>query len=323
VFAFVLRLADTKGLLVAKTVAVDATLLEANAAMKTIVRRDNGDDWKAYLKKLAAEAGIENPSDEDLRRFDRQRPNKKVSNKEWTSSTDPDSRIAKMKDGTTHLAYKAEHVVDLDSDLIVAAGIHTADRTDGDTLIESVVKAQVNLTRAGSEAVIEEAVADKGYHKAEALADCAAQDVRTYIPERRSAQRRRWTDKPAHWERAFRGNRRRVAGARSKRLQRRRSEYVERSFAHVCETGGGRRNWLRGRADVSKRYQIQAAAHNLGVVMRNLFGVGTPRSLQRACAAFAAVIRAWIASIRAWMYQGRPRWLDNFFPRARRRLSPP
>jgi transposase len=323
VFAFVLRLADTKGLLVAKTVAVDATLLEANAAMKTIVRRDNGDDWKAYLKKLAAEAGIENPSDEDLRRFDRQRPNKKVSNKEWASPTDADSRIAKMKDGTTHLAYKAEHVVDLDSDLVVAACIHTADRTDGDTLIESVVTAQVNLARAGSEAVIEEAVADKGYHKAEALADCAEQEVRTYIPERRSKQRRRWTDKPAHWERAFRGNRRRVAGARSKRLQRRRSEYVERSFAHVCETGGGRRSWLRGQADVSKRYQIQVAAHNLGVVMRKLFGVGTPRSLQRACAALAAAIWAWIAPITVGICQGLPRWLDGFYRKAIRHLLPP
>jgi transposase len=322
VFAFVLRLADTKGLLVAKTVAVDATLLEANAAMKTIVRRDNGDDWKAYLKKLAAEAGLDNPSDEELRRFDRQRPNKKVSNKEWASPTDPDSRIAKMKDGTTHLAYKGEHVVDLDSDLVVAACIQTADRTDGDTLLESVVTAQVNLVRAGSEAVIEEAVADKGYHKAEALADCAAQEVRTYIPERRSRQRRRWTDKPDHWQQAFRGNRRRVAGARSKRLQRRRSEYVERSFAHVCESGGGRRSWLRGRADVSKRYQIQVAAHNLGVVMRQLFGVGTPRGLQRACAALAAVIWAWIASITAWMGHGSPRWLIAYYKRTIRHLSP-
>jgi transposase len=305
VFAFVLGIADAKGLLKGKTVAVDATTLEANAAMKAIRRKDTGDDWKAYLKKLAAEAGLDNPTDEELRRFDRQRKGKRVSNAEWTAPADPDSRIAKMKDGTTHLAYKAEHVVDLGSNLVLAAEVYHADQADSGTVRDSVTTAQINLARAGSAAAIEEVVADKGYHKVETLADCADAGWRTYIPEPRRTKRRVWADKPAGWEQAYRGNRRRVQGARSKRLQRQRSEYVERTFAHVCETGGARRSWLRGLGNVSKRYLMQVAGHNLGILMRQLFGVGTPRGLQGACAALAALVGAWY---RAWTHYPHHRW---------------
>ena len=129
-FHFVLALAAEKKLLDGKTVAVDSTMLEANAAMKSIERKDTGEDWKAYLRRLAAEAGIENPTDEDLRRFDKKRTDKKVSNDDWQSPSDADSRIAKMKDGRTHLAYKAEHVVDLKTDLVLAAVIYEANRGD-------------------------------------------------------------------------------------------------------------------------------------------------------------------------------------------------
>ena len=152
--------------------------------------------------------------------------------------------------------------------------------------------AQVYLTCAGGETEIEEAAADKGYHKAETLADCATVGVRTYIPEGRRTQRRVWADKPPEWEKAYRANRRRVRGGRSKRLQRRRSEYVERTFAHVCETGGGRRSWLRGLGEVFKRCVVQVAGHNLGVVLRRLFGRGTPRSLQGAGTAVLARLGA-------------------------------
>jgi transposase len=278
VFAFVLQVAQDKKLLRGKTVAIDATTLEANAAMKAIVRKETGEDWKEYLKRLAAEEGIEDPSDEDLRRFDKNRP-KKVSNKEWESPTDPDSRITKMKDGRTHLAYKAEHAVDLESEFVLSASIHTADQADSATLVDSVLAAQINLVLAGSEQEVEEAVADKGYHKSETLADCERLKTRTYIPEPKR-KKRQWQGKPASWRKATEANRRRVKGGRSKRLQRRRSEYVERSFAHVCETGGGRRTWLRGVEKVSKRYLVQVAAHNLGLLMRKLFGMGKPRTLQ-------------------------------------------
>jgi hypothetical protein len=292
VFTFVLKVAQEKKLLRGKTVAVDATTLEANAAMRSIVRKDTGEDWKAYLKRLMAEQGIEDPTDEEVRRFDKRRK-KRVSNQEWESPADPDSRIAKMKDGTTHLAYKAEHVVDLDSEFVLAASVHTADRADPATLVGSVLLAQVNLAMAGSEQEVEEAVADKGYHKAETLAECERWNTRTYIPEPKGREYN-WADKPEAWRRATAANRRRVKGARSKRLQKKRSELVERSFAHVCETGGGRRTWLRGLVNVTKRYVVQVAAHNLGLLMRKLFGVGKPRALQGAGGG--------LAGLALWLY---------------------
>jgi transposase len=290
VFAFVLKVAQEKKLLRGKTVAVDATTLEANAAMRSIIRKDTGEDWKEYVKRLMAEEGIENPSDEEIRRFDKKRK-KKVSNEEWESPTDPDSRITKMKDGRTHLAYKAEHTVDLDSEFVLAAAVHPADQADAATLVDSVLQAQVNLVLAGSEQEIEEAVADKGYHKAETLAECEHWNTRTYIPEPRG-KKYNWDDKPEPLRRATLRNRRRVKGTRSKRLQRKRSELVERSFAHVCETGGARRTWLQGLENVTKRYIVQVAAHNLGLLMRKLFGIGKPRTLQGG----------WSVGIVGWLY---------------------
>ena len=125
VFVKVLAIAQEKKLLKGKTVAVDSTTLEANAAMKSIVRRDTNEDWNEYLTRLMQEEGLvaagEQPSAEELRRFDKSRKNKSVSNDEWESPTDPDSRISRMKDGTTHLAYKAEHVIDMDSGMLLAA----------------------------------------------------------------------------------------------------------------------------------------------------------------------------------------------------------
>ena len=286
VFRFVLQAAAEHGLLKGKTVAVDATTLEANAAMKSIVRRDTGEDWNAYLKRLMLEQGLiepdADPTDEELRRFDKGRKNKRVSNDEWVSQTDPESRIAKMKDGRTHLAYKAEHVIDLETELVLTAEIYPANRADTDTLVDSVLEAQLHLNEAGLEVEIEEAVADKGYHAAETLELADDLNLRTYIPEPKYVHGRTWTDKPAEYQRVVYNNRRRTKRAKSKRLQRQRSEKVERSFAHVCETGGARRTWLWGLEKVRKRYLMSAVARNLGLVMRALFGMGTARSLQAA-----------------------------------------
>lgn len=279
-FQRVLAIAAAKKLLVGKTVGVDSTTLEANAALKSLVRRDTGDDYREYLTKLAQEAGIADPTAEDLQRFDKNRPNKTLSNEDWVSQTDPASRITRMKDGTTHLAYKAEHVIDLKSELLLGVTIHGGDAADTDTLVDSVMEAQANLQAAGSDVEIEEAVADKGYHAAATIELADDLNVRTYIPQPHRKHRARWTDKPAAFKRAVFNNRRRGKGQRGKKLQRRRSEVVERSFAHVCETGGARRCWLWGREKVTKRYLMQGAARNLGLILRKLFGVGTPRSLQ-------------------------------------------
>ncbi len=284
VFQFVLSIAAEKKLLSGQTVGVDSTLLEADAAMKSIVRRDTGEDWQQYVTRLMREEGAiakdHEPTDEEVRRFDKKRTNKKVSNDEWVSPDDPESRIAKLKDGRTHLAYKAEHVVDLKSDLILAAEIYPADHGDTQTLLDSVLEAVENVKQADSEIEIEEIVADKGYHGAETIELAEDLNFRTYIPEPKRPHRARWTDKPPEFQQAVYANRRRLKRGKSRKLQRLRSERVERSFAHVCDTGGMRRSWLKGVLDVSKRYLIAAAAHNLGRIMRKLFGVGKPRTLQ-------------------------------------------
>jgi transposase len=284
VFQFVLRIAGAKGLIAGKAVGVDSTTLEANAAMKSIVRRDTGENWKGYVTRLMKEEGViepqHEPTDEEVRRYDKSRKDKKVSNREWVSSTDPGSRIAQMKDGRTHLAYKAEHVVDLKSDLVLAAEIYEADRGDTQTMVDSVLEAVINLSEAGSEAGIDEVAADKGYHAAATLEMAEFCSLRTYIPEPKRKHDSRWTDKPADFQRCVYNNRRRVRRDKSKALQRLRSERCERTFAHICETGGMRRSWLRGLEDVTKRYRIAAAAHNLGRILWKLLGVGKPRALQ-------------------------------------------
>ena len=228
---------------------------------------------------------MEIKTDEELRKYDKKRKDKKVSNDEWTSPADPDSRIAKMKDVRTHLAYKAEHTVDLESEFILDASVYQADEGDGETLLKSITSAQQNLERSrrciGTSKrwprtrAITRTRRWPTVRRVGVLSACE----RTF-PNPDSPYERRWTDKPSEYERAYRENRRRVKGNRGKRLQKKRSERVERSFAHVCETGGARRTWLRGLEKINKRYKMQTAARNLGLLMRALFGVGKPRCLQ-------------------------------------------
>ncbi len=285
VFEFVLRLAVQQKLLAGKTVGVDSTTLEANAAMKSIVRRESGEDWEQYVTRLMRTEGViepeQTPTAEEIRRFDKKRTGKKVSNDDWVSATDAEACVTKMKDGRTHLAYKAEHVVDLTNDLVLAAEIYPADYGDTITLVDSVVAAKVHVQAAGSQVTIEEVTADKGYHAADVIELCEALNVRTYIPEPRRQHQRKWCDKPEAYQRAVYGNRRRVRRAKGKQLQRWRSERCERSFAHICDTGGARRSWLRGLVNVSKRYVIAAAAHNLGRLLRLLSGQGKPKAARR------------------------------------------
>jgi transposase len=231
----------------------------------------------------------EKPSDEDVRRFDKGRKDKKVSNEEWVSATDPAARIAKMKDGRTHLAYKAEHVVDLVTNIIGAAEIHPADHGDTQTLVDSVMTAQVHLEQVDGSLQIEEVVADKGYHAAATIEHCEALELRTYIPEPQRQHDAKWTDKPADYQRCVTNNRKRIQRPKSKQFQRRRSELCERTFAHVCDTGGMRRTWLRGLIEVSKRSLLAVAGHNLSQIMRKLFGVDKPRRLQNGALAAALV----------------------------------
>ncbi len=289
VFRWVLSLLADRGLLQGKRVAIDATTLEANAAMRSIVRRDTGESYEEFLRGLAKASGIETPTREDLARLDRKRK-KRMSNQEWKSPGDEDARIAKMKDGRTHLAHKAEHAVDLDSGAVVAVTLQGADQGDTTTLDETLCEAGMAVAeQIGREAElrpdhqpkvnvngIEELVTDKGYHSGAVLERVKSYQVRSYLPEKQQKGRRNWQGK-AEEQQAVYQNRRRVRGSYGKRLLRRRGELVERSFAHCYDTGGMRRTHLRGHENILKRQLIHVGAFNLSLILRQLLGAGTPR----------------------------------------------
>jgi transposase len=278
VFTWMLqRLADA-GLVKGKTVGIDATTLEANAALRSIVRRDTGESYLDFLTKLAQASGIETPTRADLARIDRKRK-KKGSNDDWTHPHDPDAKITKMKDGRTHLAHKAEHAVDLETGAVVAVTVQGADEGDTTTSRESLIKAaeQVETVRPDGDG-LEEVVGDKGYHSNQSLVDLEAVGVRSYISEP-DRGRRNWKKNPEARDAVYR-NRRRIRGPRGQRLLRLRGERLERPFAHLYETGGMRRVHLRGHNNILKRLVIHTGGFNLGLLMRQLIGVGTPRGLQ-------------------------------------------
>ena len=274
VFAWVLKVLAGEGLVRGDTIAVDATTLEANAAMRSIVRRDTGEGYQEYLKLLAAEAGLENPTRVELARFDRKRKRKKTSNRDWKHPHDPDARIAKMKDGRTHLAHKAEHAVDLSSGALLAVTLQPADQGDTTTIFETLDEAQVMTTGAGI-GHVKEAVLDKGYHSGHVVVALNERNVRGYVSEP-DRGRRSWKGKRIEQKQVY-ANRRRIRGERGQRLQKKRAELAERSFAHMCETGGMRRVHLRGRTNILKRLVVHGAGFNLSLIMRALVGAGTPR----------------------------------------------
>jgi transposase len=292
VFTWILQRLAAAGLVKGQTVGIDSTTLEANAALRSIVRRDSGETYESFLTGLATASGIATPTREDLARIDRKRP-KKGSNDDWTHPHDPDARITKMKDGTTHLAHKAEHAVDLDTGAVVAVTVQPADDGDTETIEETLTTAAENLEKARPESDgIQELVADKGYHSNEVLEVLTELDIRTYISEP-DRGRRNWKGKEAARIAVYR-NRRRIRGTRGRRLLRQRGERLERPFAHAYETGRLRRVYLRGRSNILKRVLIHTAALNLALLMRLLVGVGTPRSLQgRLRAASACVFALW------------------------------
>jgi transposase len=310
VFGWILERLASAGLLQGKTIGVDATTLEANAAMKSIVRRDTGETYQEFLKGLAKSSGMKTPTREALARLDRRR-RKRVPNKDWTNPSDPDAKITKMKDGRTHLAHKAEHAVDMTSGAIVAVTVQDADRGDTSSLEETLAEAQkqiekVAATPEGGEQVHEdgsEVVADRGYHSDRVLTELEDQGIRSYIPEPKR-KGRKW-DGAVEAQGAVYANRRRVHGDRGKRLLRLRGEKIERSFAHLYETGGLRRTHLRGHPNIFKRLLIHSGAFNLGLLLRGLIGRGTPRGLQGGRVLFHALLSRLHFELRAKM----ERWI--------------
>ena len=279
VFDWVLKLVAEKGLIRGKRIGLDASTMEANAALRTIVRREDGRTYREMLTQMAKESGIETPRADDLVRLDRTRKGKKLSNEEWISKTDPEAKITKLKDGRMHLAYKPEHAVDLDTGVIVAAALHPADQGDTTTIGGTLTAAEKNLAQIGAAPTNQEPselVADKGYHSRAVLKDLNGGVWKTRIAEPKQPGFSRWHgDDKARL--AVYANRTRLGSRVGKEAMRLRAEIVERSFAHNLDRGGMRRTWLRGRENVHKRYLVHVAGHNLSILMRLLIGAGTPR----------------------------------------------
>ena len=293
VFVWVLKVLKQSGLLKGKTLGIDATTLEANAAMRSIVRRDTSDGYEDFLRKLAEESGVSSPTREELARLDKNRK-KTTSNRDWKHPHDEDAKITKLKDGRTHLGYKAEHAVDLATGAVTAVTLQPGDRGDTASVGETLTEAQETLEEVAqpeSDAgQMREAVLDKGYHSNDVCRHLTDSNIRSYISEP-DRGRRKWKGKRAE-QRAVYENRRRIRGDRGKRLLRKRAELVERSFAHCYDTGGMRRVHLRGRENVLKRLLIHVAGFNLGLAMRKMWGVGKPRSLQDGMRALLGFIFA-------------------------------
>jgi transposase len=327
VFTWILQVLATADLVKGKTIGIDATTLEANAALRSIVRRDSGETYQEFLTRLAQASGIETPTRADLARLDRKRP-KKGRNTEWRHPHDPDARITKMKDGRTHLAHKAEHAVDLETGAIVGVTVQGADQGDTTTIADTVTAAAEDLEAVATvtddhTVVIEEVVADKGYHSNQVLVDLAALDLRTYIAEP-DRGRRRWKRHPTAREAVY-ANRRRSRGTRGRALQRRRRERLERPNAHLYETGAMRRTHLRGHTNILKRLFVHIGGFNLGLLMRTLLGVGTPRGLQgRVAALVASALAVWTTLTACWSDLRAPidDRGDTFTPHHRLELLP-
>jgi len=299
VFSWVLGVLDSAGLIRGKTLGVDGTTLEANAAMKSIVRRDDGRSYEEYLTDLAKTSGIETPTREDLARVDRKRK-KKGANADWYNPFDPEAKISKMKDGSTHLAHKEEHAVDMDTGAVVAVTLDGGTAGDTTTLEGTLEAAEQNLEEAREHAGKDskrthepsEVVADKGYHSKMVMLALQLGGWRSYIAEPRRG-RQHWEGETEERDAVY-ANRRRKNGHRGRHLMRLRGEIIERTFAHVLETGGMRRLYLCHQENIAKRLLIHIAGYNFGLLMRKRFGVGKPRCLQgQSAALWAALITIW------------------------------
>jgi transposase len=301
VFVWVLKVLADYDLVSGKTAGVDATTLEANAAMRSIVRKDTKENYQEFLTGLARASGIETPTREDLAKIDKARKNK-AANADWEHPHDPDARIAKMKDGSTHLAHKAEHAVDMESGAVLAVTLQAADLGDTTTVVETIGAATENLRAVADDPRVadklhedwmSEAVADKGYHSNDTMVTLDEMGLRSYVAEPAHG-RRVWAGKAPAFRAAVYANRRRTRGDRGKGLMRKRGELIERSFAHNYETGAMRRTHLRHHANIGKRLLVHVGGFNLGLVMRKLTGTGKPRRLQGRCSSmFARVMTRW------------------------------
>ena len=280
IFELILAALRAHGLLKGRHLGIDSSVLEANASLRSLTHRNTEENYWDYVRRLAAEAGVDPQDQNAVRRFDKKRPGRKTSNQEWVNPHEPEARIGKTKDGATDMIYKPEHVVDLETGAIVAAEMRPGDAADTAQLPERMVEAGVTLERVMPEVAVEKLVqsvtGDKGYFALCEIAELQALGMRTVVSDPQAAQRRR--DKLGKEERAVLNWAQRAVGSASgKQLLRRRGQHLERSFEHLLDEGGLRRATLRGRENLSKRHKVGAACYNLSQLLRRVHGIGTAR----------------------------------------------
>ena len=314
VFDIILEALRRHGLLRGKNLGIDSSVMEANASLRALEHRNTGEAYWDYVSRLAAQAGVDAQDESAVRRFDKQRPGRKTSNKEWVNPHDPDAKVAPAKNGATDMLYKPENMVDLDTGAIVSAEVRKADEGDTQGLAERAITAAALVeaireeTSAAANGLLPARTAtltaDKGYYCVAELQAIQESGMKTVISD---PLRHRRLEKLGCSQRAVvRRARRSVRSGYGKALLRRRGMHIERSFAHILDSGGMRRATLRGQHNLDKRYKIAAATYNLSQLMRHLFGIGTCKQaaasvlyglmqllfagLRELCASFAVLL---------------------------------
>jgi transposase len=280
IFTLTLQALREHGLLRGKNLGIDSSVIEANASLRALVHRNTEEQYWDYVKRLAAESGIDPDDAAAVRKFDRHRPGK-GSNQEWVNPYDPDAKIGRTKDGATDMIYKPEAVVDLDTGAIVQAQVHPGDQADHQEMATRVLEAQQNINQAAGEKLdtltVNSVTSDKGYYAVNELQALQQEDIRTVIAD--PIDNRRLDKLEPDEKKAVQAARRSTKSTSGKELLRRRGMHIERSFAHVLDCGGMRRTTLRGWENLNKRFKLAAAIYNLSQLMRKLFGIGTPKQL--------------------------------------------
>jgi len=285
IFDIILEGLRAHGLLRGRNLGIDSSVMEANASLRALQNRNTGEAYWDYVKRLAAEAGVDAQDLSAVRRFDKERPGRKTSNQEWVNPYDRDAKVAKAKDGATDMLYKPENIVDLDTGAILGAEVRRADQGDTEGLAERVISAAalVEAIREETSAAAQKPVpavtatvtADKGYYCLQELEAIQESGIKTVISD--PLRNRRVDRLMPEQRRVVHRAQRSAKSAYGKALLRRRGMHIERSFAHLLDSGGMRRATLRGQHNLEKRYKIAAATYNLSQLMRHICGIGTPK----------------------------------------------
>jgi transposase len=288
------------GLLKGRDLGIDSSIIEANASLRELQHRNTEEAYWEYVKKLAAEAGIDPDDTGAVRRFDKRRKGRRTSNEDWVNPHDPDAKVGRTKDGACDMVYQPEHLTDLETGAIIRAEVRTGDRGDSQELSGRVLEGCRTLAQVCEDPMQEKVgrslTADEGYFSVEEVCALQGEGIRTVMGDPHGPRRNK--DKQCKVTRQTLNSARRAVKSKSgKALLKRRGEHLERSFAHLLDHGGLRRATLRGAENLTKRQIAAAMAYDLSLLMRKIFGFGTPK--QWAAMSPSCLVRLLRALLRA------------------------